>query len=183
MFYELCRIIFWTIYSYQSYVAMDVGGCYSLGVRCLSAVYVTVYVGGNCMCVIQFCTAFNIIVTQVSCIFLSPCLKFMFVKQLFDSIFGPWQTLRVHVYVCVVCVPSKNWFVQIFLLSLRMQECSIFIFEKRCAEKLHKPKRKETVTEILRNSIKQLERFRHPKVIMIWAHDFHMKWFIRIWQF
>lgn len=47
------------------------------------------------------------------------------------------------------------------------QECSIFIFEKRCAEKLHKPKRKEAVTEILRNSIKQLERFRHPKVRVI----------------
>ncbi|XP_031640158.1 SCY1-like protein 2 isoform X1 [Contarinia nasturtii] len=47
------------------------------------------------------------------------------------------------------------------------RECSIFIFEKRCAEKLHKPKRKETVTEILRNSIKQLERFRHPKILQI----------------
>ena len=44
------------------------------------------------------------------------------------------------------------------------QECSVFLFEKRCAEKLHKPKRKETVTELLRASVKQLERFRHPKV-------------------
>lgn len=41
----------------------------------------------------------------------------------------------------------------------------MFLFEKRCAEKLHKPKRKEVVTEILRNSVKQLERFRHPKVM------------------
>jgi len=40
----------------------------------------------------------------------------------------------------------------------------VFLFEKRCAEKLHKPKRKETVTELLRASVKQLERFRHPKV-------------------
>lgn len=40
----------------------------------------------------------------------------------------------------------------------------MFLFEKRCAEKLHKPKRKETVTELLRASVKQLERFRHPKV-------------------
>lgn len=44
------------------------------------------------------------------------------------------------------------------------QECSVFLFEKRCAEKLHKPRRKETVTELLRASVKQLERFRHPKV-------------------
>ncbi|KXJ79503.1 hypothetical protein RP20_CCG000608 [Aedes albopictus] len=43
-------------------------------------------------------------------------------------------------------------------------ECSIFVFEKRTAEKLHKPKRKDLVTEILRASVKQLERFRHPKV-------------------
>ncbi|XP_037045286.1 SCY1-like protein 2 [Bradysia coprophila] len=47
------------------------------------------------------------------------------------------------------------------------RECSIFLFEKRCAEKLHKPKRKEAVTEILRASVKQLERFRHPKILQI----------------
>lgn len=47
------------------------------------------------------------------------------------------------------------------------QECSVFLFEKRCAEKLHKPKRKETVTEILRTSVKQLERFRHPKILHV----------------
>lgn len=53
----------------------------------------------------------------------------------------------------------------IFVFFFSFQECSIFLFEKRCAEKLHKPKRKEAVTEILRASVKQLERFRHPKVI------------------
>lgn len=53
----------------------------------------------------------------------------------------------------------------LFFFSFYFQECSIFLFEKRCAEKLHKPKRKEAVTEILRASVKQLERFRHPKVI------------------
>ncbi|XP_017768256.1 PREDICTED: SCY1-like protein 2 [Nicrophorus vespilloides] len=46
-------------------------------------------------------------------------------------------------------------------------ECSVFLFEKRCAEKLHKPKRKETVTEILRTSVKQLERYRHPKILQV----------------
>lgn len=43
----------------------------------------------------------------------------------------------------------------------------MFLFEKRCAEKLHKPKRKETVTEILRSSVRQLERFRHPKILHV----------------
>lgn len=47
------------------------------------------------------------------------------------------------------------------------QEVSIFIFEKKSAEKLHKPKRKETVTEILRGSVRQLERFRHPKILQV----------------
>jgi hypothetical protein len=40
----------------------------------------------------------------------------------------------------------------------------VFLFEKRIADKIHKPKRRETVTELLKASVKQLERFRHPKV-------------------
>lgn len=43
----------------------------------------------------------------------------------------------------------------------------MFVFEKRCAEKLHKPKRKETVTELLRGAVRQLERFRHPKILQV----------------
>lgn len=57
-----------------------------------------------------------------------------------------------------------KYFIQQAIYSHISQECSIFLFEKRYAEKLHKPKRKEAVTEILRASVKQLERFRHPKV-------------------
>ncbi|KAK8780990.1 hypothetical protein V5799_017665 [Amblyomma americanum] len=49
-----------------------------------------------------------------------------------------------------------------------MQEASVFVFEKRVAEKLHKPKRKETVTEILRFSVRQLDRFKHPKLLTIY---------------
>ncbi|KAH0812687.1 hypothetical protein GEV33_010104 [Tenebrio molitor] len=56
----------------------------------------------------------------------------------------------------------------LFDTSLEIEsECSVFLFEKRCAEKLHKPKRKETVTEILRSSVRQLERFRHPKILHV----------------
>uniref|UniRef100_A0A1B0FF22 Protein kinase domain-containing protein n=1 Tax=Glossina morsitans morsitans TaxID=37546 RepID=A0A1B0FF22_GLOMM len=47
------------------------------------------------------------------------------------------------------------------------KECSIFVFEKRIAEKLHKPRRKETITELLKTSVKTLERFRHPKILQI----------------
>ena len=48
-----------------------------------------------------------------------------------------------------------------------MQEVSIFVFEKRIAEKLHKPKRRETVTELLRAGVKQLERYRHPRILQV----------------
>ncbi|XP_070396311.1 SCY1-like protein 2 isoform X4 [Dermacentor albipictus] len=48
------------------------------------------------------------------------------------------------------------------------REASVFVFEKRVAEKLHKPKRKETVTEILRFSVRQLDRFKHPKLLTIY---------------
>ncbi|XP_037077025.1 SCY1-like protein 2 [Pollicipes pollicipes] len=47
------------------------------------------------------------------------------------------------------------------------KEVSIFVFEKKCAEKLHKPKRRETVTELLRASVKQLERYRHPRILQV----------------
>lgn len=53
------------------------------------------------------------------------------------------------------------------MLSILLQEVSVFVFEKRSAEKLHKPKRKETVTELLRGSVRQLERFRHPKILQV----------------
>ncbi|XP_060652020.1 SCY1-like protein 2 isoform X4 [Drosophila nasuta] len=48
------------------------------------------------------------------------------------------------------------------------KECSVFIFEKKVAEKLHKPRRKETITELLKSSVKTLERFRHPRILQIY---------------
>ncbi|XP_043218587.1 SCY1-like protein 2, partial [Amphibalanus amphitrite] len=47
------------------------------------------------------------------------------------------------------------------------KEVSIFVFEKKIAEKLHKPKRRETVTELLRAGVKQLERYRHPRILQV----------------
>ncbi|UYV62538.1 hypothetical protein LAZ67_2000978 [Cordylochernes scorpioides] len=48
------------------------------------------------------------------------------------------------------------------------EEASVFFFEKRLADKLHKPKRKETITEILRFSVRQLDRFKHPKLLTLY---------------
>ncbi|XP_054169221.1 SCY1-like protein 2 [Oppia nitens] len=47
------------------------------------------------------------------------------------------------------------------------KEASVFFFDKRVAEKLHKPKRKETIAEILRFSVRQLDRLRHPKMLTL----------------
>nr|XP_029722058.1 SCY1-like protein 2 [Aedes albopictus] len=63
--------------------------------------------------------------------------------------------------------PELVWKIHEGYRKTDMKECSIFVFEKRTAEKLHKPKRKDLVTEILRASVKQLERFRHPKILQI----------------
>ncbi|CRL00270.1 CLUMA_CG013543, isoform A [Clunio marinus] len=68
----------------------------------------------------------------------------------------------------VACAgPELIWKVHDAYRKSDGKECSVFLFEKRCAEKLHKPKRKETVTELLRTSVKHLERFRHPKILQI----------------
>ncbi|XP_028966958.1 SCY1-like protein 2 [Galendromus occidentalis] len=47
------------------------------------------------------------------------------------------------------------------------KDASIFFFEKKVAEKLHKPKRKETITEILRFGVRQLDRYKHPKLLSV----------------
>lgn len=62
-----------------------------------------------------------------------------------------------------------DWF--IFCVFFRSQEVSIFVFEKKLADKLHKPRRKETVTEILKKSVHYLEMLRQPKLILKVVHS------------
>lgn len=47
------------------------------------------------------------------------------------------------------------------------QECSVFIFDKRVAEKLFKPKRKESMLERIRYCVDQLEKMRNPRMLQI----------------
>lgn len=47
------------------------------------------------------------------------------------------------------------------------QDASVFLFDKKIAEKLHKPRRRELVTDILRNEIKHLTRLKHPKILKV----------------
>ncbi|XP_060832867.1 SCY1-like protein 2 isoform X1 [Bombus pascuorum] len=61
--------------------------------------------------------------------------------------------------------PENAWRIYDGYTKTDRKEVSIFFFDKRSVDKLHKPKRKETVTEILRNGARQMERFSHPKIL------------------
>lgn len=47
------------------------------------------------------------------------------------------------------------------------QECSIFYFDKRIAEKLYRPKRKDSMVERIKYSINFLTKIRCPKMLQI----------------
>ncbi|CAL1271739.1 unnamed protein product [Larinioides sclopetarius] len=64
--------------------------------------------------------------------------------------------------------PELVWKIHEAVRKSDKREASVFYFEKRVAEKLHKPKRKETITEILRFSVRQLDRLKHPKLLTLY---------------
>jgi len=43
----------------------------------------------------------------------------------------------------------------------------VFLFEKRVAEKLHKPRRREVVTELLRREAAILGKLKHPRILRL----------------
>jgi len=47
------------------------------------------------------------------------------------------------------------------------KEASVFVFEKKIAEKLHKPRRREAVTDILRNEVSFTSRLKHSSVLRV----------------
>ena len=51
--------------------------------------------------------------------------------------------------------------------ALCLQEAAVFLFEKKIADKLHKPKRREMVTEMLRTEVKTMSRIKHPRVLRV----------------
>ncbi|CAM1318602.1 Uncharacterised protein g6973 [Pycnogonum litorale] len=64
--------------------------------------------------------------------------------------------------------PELVWKIYDAVRKCDKREASVFFFEKKIAEKIHKPRRKETVTEILRHSIMQLDRFKHAKLLTLY---------------
>ena len=41
------------------------------------------------------------------------------------------------------------------------------MFDKKSVDKLHKPKRKEAMTELLKNGLGHLQCYRHPKLLLV----------------
>ncbi|CAH0716092.1 unnamed protein product, partial [Brenthis ino] len=46
-------------------------------------------------------------------------------------------------------------------------ECSVFVFDKRIADKLYKPKRKETMLDRIKACIIAMDKMRHPRMLQI----------------
>ncbi|KAL3313180.1 hypothetical protein Ciccas_008221 [Cichlidogyrus casuarinus] len=54
--------------------------------------------------------------------------------------------------------------------AIRLEDskvCSVFLFEKRIADKLHKPRRREIVTAVLRREVAALQNLRNPRVLQV----------------
>ncbi|XP_076372839.1 SCY1-like protein 2 [Tachypleus tridentatus] len=64
--------------------------------------------------------------------------------------------------------PELAWKIYEAVRKSDKRAASVFMFEKRVADKLHKPRRKETITEILRFSVRQLDRFKHSKLLTLY---------------
>ncbi|EFN75753.1 SCY1-like protein 2 [Harpegnathos saltator] len=61
--------------------------------------------------------------------------------------------------------PENAWRIYDGYRKKDRMEVSIFLFDKRSVEKVYKPKRREAVTDILREGATQMERLSHPKLL------------------
>jgi SCY1-like protein 2 len=43
----------------------------------------------------------------------------------------------------------------------------VFVFDKRSVEKLHKPRRREQMSELLKLGLGHLQCYRHPKLLQV----------------
>ncbi|XP_023930039.1 SCY1-like protein 2 isoform X3 [Lingula anatina] len=64
--------------------------------------------------------------------------------------------------------PEMVWKIYDAVRKSDQKEASVFIFDKKVADKLYKPKRKEAVSEVLRKCVKNLERFQHPQILQVY---------------
>ncbi|XP_026500292.1 SCY1-like protein 2 isoform X2 [Vanessa tameamea] len=63
--------------------------------------------------------------------------------------------------------PSLVWRVHDAIRKTDLKECSVFFFDKRIADKLYKPKKKESMLDRIKASVNMLDRLRHPRMLQI----------------
>ncbi|XP_043286270.1 SCY1-like protein 2 isoform X2 [Venturia canescens] len=79
-----------------------------------------------------------------------------------------WSEFEVRSHTpAATAGPEHAWRIFDAYRKSDQQEVSVFVFEKRSVEKLIKPRRKETITEILRGCPRFLEEYRHPKLLQV----------------
>ncbi|CAI9739377.1 2 [Octopus vulgaris] len=78
-----------------------------------------------------------------------------------------WQITSTAVCEVGSAGPEMVWKIFDAVRLEDKRDASVFIFEKRVADKLHKPRRRETVAEILRKEVHQLQRIKHPKILQV----------------
>lgn len=97
-------------------------------------------------------------------------------RFIFGCVFERIGTLLLTSSVCtrtralgLLCAAAtlRCFFFFIYFYLIDGQEASVFVFDKRTADKLHKPRRKETISEMLRHGVRQLERCRHPRLLHV----------------
>ena len=86
---------------------------------------------------------------------------------------------KIYIYFCIKSSSAiyivffilkrnfKCFFEAKLHLHINLQECSVFVFDKKTADKLHKPRRREMVSEVLRRDIRHLERIKHPHILSV----------------
>ena len=93
--------------------------------------------------------------------------------RLFSTLLGKWTVLSTLIGKWTV-------FLQFAQKAHRflhyVQEVSVFLFEKKIADKLHKPGRREKVSEILRKDVTRLQRLRHSKILRVFHGLEESKW-------
>ncbi|XP_053393916.1 SCY1-like protein 2 isoform X3 [Mercenaria mercenaria] len=72
--------------------------------------------------------------------------------------------IRQHV---ASCGPEMVWKIFDAIRLEDSKEVSVFFFEKKIADKLHKPRRREIVSEILRREVQLLLKMKHPKILTV----------------
>ncbi|CAH8557335.1 unnamed protein product [Schistosoma turkestanicum] len=65
------------------------------------------------------------------------------------------------------CGPELVWKVYDAIRRSDQKPCSVFLFDKSIADKLHKPRRREIVTSVLKRDVRLLTQLHHPNMLHV----------------